>query len=301
MMLLMLTATKTSTSLRNSVPCNTTTTTTTAATNNNNKTILTDTKKQQKHQLLIRQPKLNSNGSVLLQTYGDGGLWECTECKEWTEIRYTEEGWANRYGELYGAIDEEELKKIVRENDDEASFTSFKKDRLRNPATLSRINTNHTKLLRTTGTPPLNEFKFVDSNWDYNDGTLELFMTRDIKTSKHDIAGTEYTSLLMFFEPVVFEEEDEEEVEKTKKEEEEMMKEEETKVEVSGKEEEEEEVEKKKKDDEDGEMMMKEEETEVEASGKEEEEEAPSCCAGFKRARSDDDDGGDQEDRAAAV
>jgi len=290
----MLTATKTSTSLRNSVPCNTTTTTTAT---NNNKTILTDTKKQQ-HQLLIRQPKLNSNGSVLLQTYGDGGLWECTECKEWTEIRYTEEGWANRYGELYGAIDEEELKKIVRENDDEASFTSFKKDRLRNPATLSRINTNHTKLLRTTGTPPLNEFKFVDSNWDYNDGTLELFMTRDIETSKHDIAGTEYTSLLMFFEPVVFEEEEDEEEEvdkKKKEEEEEMMKEEETKVE-----EEEEEVE-KKKDEEDGEMMMKEEETEVEASGKEEEEEAPSCCAGFKRARSDDDDGGDQEDRAAAV
>ena len=291
--LLLLTATKTtsspSTSQRNSVPCNTTT----------NKTIFTGTKKQ--HQLLIRQPKLNSNGSVLFQTY-DGGLWECTECKEWSEIRYTEEGWANRYGELYGAIDEEDLKKIVRENDDEASFTSFKKDRLRNPAALSRINTNHTKLLRTTGTPPLNEFKFVDSNWDYNDGTLELFMTRDIKTSKHDIAGTEYTSLLMFFEPVVFEEEDEEEVEKTKKEEEEMMKEEETKVEVSGKEEEEE-VE-KKKDEEDEEMMMKEEENKVEVSGKEEEEkkkdkeeEAP-CCAGFKRARSDDDDGGDQ-DRAA--
>lgn len=154
-------------------------------------------------QLRLRQPKLNSSGSVLLKT--PEGIWDCVECKEWTEVRYTEEGWVDRYSALHGAIDEEEAKKITDENTDESRFTY--KNRLRSPTTLARIDANHSKLLQTT--EPLT-FKFVHSKWDPNDGTLELFITRDITTSKDDIAGTEYTSLLLFFEPVVFEQEEEE-------------------------------------------------------------------------------------------
>ena len=171
-------------------------------------------------QLRLRQPKLttSSNGSVLLKS--SDGIWDCVQCREWTEVHYKEEGWINRYTALYGALDEEELGKIAKENENEENFKTYRRDRLRSPVNNhSHMNTNHMKLMM----PPTSDqsptttfcptaFLFIYSKWDPDDGTLELFVARNIASSKESIASTEYTSLLLSFELVAFDGDEEEEI-----------------------------------------------------------------------------------------
>ena len=181
-------------------------------------------------QLRLRQPKLttSSNGSVLLKS--SDGIWDCVQCKEWTEVHYKEEGWINRHTELFGTLDEEELEKIAKENENEENFKTYRRDRLRSPINNNNdnnhhssphiMNTNYMKLMMmprisddecpTTFCPAA--FLFIYSKWDPDDGTLELFVARNIASSKESIASTEYTSLLLSFELVAFDEDEEEEI-----------------------------------------------------------------------------------------
>ena len=177
-------------------------------------------------QLRLRQPKLTSsstsNGSVLLKS--SDGIWDCVQCKEWTEVQYTEEDWINRYTALYGALNEEELEKIAKENENEENLKTYRRDRLRSPINNhSHMNTNYMKLMTSDHQNNNNNqspttttvffcptaFLFIHSKWDPDDGTLELFVARDIASSKKSIARTEYTSLLLSFELVAFDDDDE--------------------------------------------------------------------------------------------
>ena len=150
-------------------------------------------------QLRVRKPSDNSSGSVLLKTAD--GIWDCVGCKKWTEIRYTEEDWLNRYTCLHGVRDEEESKQIAEENENEELF---KYKDLKNPKIRTNINVDHCKVFAE----PTENLKIAHDKWNPDDGTLELFITRDIQTSKRAIASTEYLSLLLTFEQVVFEEEE---------------------------------------------------------------------------------------------
>jgi hypothetical protein len=150
-------------------------------------------------QLRIRQPKFNSCGSVLLKT--PEGIWDCVDCKELIDERYTEDGWIDRYPTIYGSINDDEKKKIALENEDATRFTF--KNRLRDPATRARISTNNSSYLQSANSLA---FTFDHIKWDAKDGTLELLVSREMETDKTNIARTEYTSVLLFFELVVFEE-----------------------------------------------------------------------------------------------
>jgi len=180
-------------------------------------------------QLRLRQPKLttSSNGSVLLKS--SDGIWDCVQCKEWTEVHYKEEGWINRHTELFGTLDEEELEKIAKENENEENFKTYRRDRLRSPinndddnnhhSSPHIMNTNYMKLMmpRTSDEYPTTfcpaAFLFIYSKWDPDDGTLELFVARNIASSKESIASTEYTSLLLSFELVEFDDDGDKEEE----------------------------------------------------------------------------------------
>ena len=48
----------------------------------------------------------------------------------------------------------------------------------------------------------------MHSKWDTTHATLELLVSNDVVQSEFGIAHTEYTSLLLFFEPVVFDDDD---------------------------------------------------------------------------------------------
>jgi hypothetical protein len=150
--------------------------------------------------LRVRQPSVNTSGSMLLLT-PDGVVWDCVECKEWNEVRYTEEDWLQRYIIINGVRDEDEAKQISDENADEMHFT-FKN--LRKPNVLAKLSANNCKLSITKD--PINRFGIVSSTFKQDDGSLELFFSEDIERSKSTIQSIEYTSLLLMFEPMVFDE-----------------------------------------------------------------------------------------------
>ena len=160
--------------------------------------------------LRVRKPSFNASGSILLRC--PEGLWDCVECKEWKEVRFTEENWLQRYIILNGVRDENEAKQILEENADEMHYT-YKN--LRKPNVLAKVNANHCKLSDTTTTTTgvknrkkntsENRFEVISSKWDPEDGSLELFLMENIEKGKTTIASTEYTSLLLMFELVVFE------------------------------------------------------------------------------------------------
>ena len=143
--------------------------------------------------LRLRQPGHNTSGSILLRT-PEGGSWDCFQAKEKTVVRYTQQDWLSKCTEPY--MTEEEIKQIEHDNDDETRYV-YKRDYLRRP-TAECININHCKLL-SAATGPLT---VLHSEWD--DGALELFVSSDVDESKHSVARTEYTSLLLSFELVVF-------------------------------------------------------------------------------------------------
>jgi hypothetical protein len=150
---------------------------------------------------------------VLLGT-PEGNIFECIQTKEHIETRYTQKDWVEAYKSLYAGAygiygscfgkDEdcdEKMKKVEEENSNETRYT-FQKDRVWNPA-LGCTSIKHCKLLEDGP-----EFTVLHSKWDPTRAALELLVSNDVKQSDHRIASTEYTSLLLFFEPVVFDEEE---------------------------------------------------------------------------------------------
>ena len=98
--------------------------------------------------LRVRPTGSRTNGSILLlcSSSSTEEVWDCVECKEWNEVRYTEENWLSKYIKINGVRDEEEEKQISDENADEMHFT-YKN--LRKPNVLAVINANHCKLSET--------------------------------------------------------------------------------------------------------------------------------------------------------
>ena len=150
--------------------------------------------------LRVRQPSHNTSGSILALT-ADGVVWDCVESKEWNEIRFTEEDWLRRYIIIHGVKDEEEAEMIYKENADEMHF-EYKN--LRKPNVLAKVNANNCKLSITKDAEE--KFGIISSAWNPDDGSLEIFLCEDIKRSKSTIQSTEYTSMLLMFEPLVFDE-----------------------------------------------------------------------------------------------
>lgn len=138
--------------------------------------------------LRVRKPGHNTSGSVLLQD--DGVLLECVECKEFSFQKYTELGWQEEYVRLYGGVD---VSRVVKENNDDTYCQFYAK--LHSSTTV--VNTNQCKLSE-------GEFEAVHFAWNHIDYTLELQVIEQIEGNKCTIEHTEFTSLLMRFEPVVF-------------------------------------------------------------------------------------------------
>ena len=144
--------------------------------------------------LRVRQPGYHINGSILLQTVDESAVWDCKECKEWSEVCHLDENWLQMYTLVQGVKDEEEAKQ------DETRYT-YKN--LRKLNTLGMISANNCKLSITKD--PKSKIKIIHSLWNPADGSLELFLSEDVKRDNATVVGTEYTSMLLMFERVVFE------------------------------------------------------------------------------------------------
>ena len=142
--------------------------------------------------LHIRPSSANTGGSILLKT--EEGMWDCVKGKERNEVRYTEENWMEKIEKLYGAINDDEKRRMIEEiaDDENFKYKNLRSPKIhwRNPST-GKISTgkHHT---------------IVHDKWNAEDGSLELFLTEEIKSTSRLIAGTEYTSVLLMFELVTF-------------------------------------------------------------------------------------------------
>ena len=142
--------------------------------------------------LHIRPSSANTGGSILLKT--EEGLWDCVKGKEWNEVRYTEENWMEKFEKLYGTLQDDEKQKMIEEI---ANEENYKYKNLRNP----KIHWWNTSMSKISSGKLHN---IVHYEWNAEDGSLELFLTEEIASTSRSIAGTEYTSILLMFEPVTF-------------------------------------------------------------------------------------------------
>ena len=160
---------------------------------------------------------MQAEASVLLKT-PEGVTFDCVRVKEHTEKRYTQQDWVENYKALYAGAygtygscfdnvedEEKNMKKVEEENSDETRY-AFQRNRVLNPGLAFITIMKQCKLAEEVP----GDFTVLHSKWDPTHATLELLVSNDVAQSEFGIASTDYTSMLLFFEPVVFEEDNDE-------------------------------------------------------------------------------------------
>jgi hypothetical protein len=163
----------------------------------------------------LRVRRSRHEASVLLRT-PEGGFFDCVRVKEHTEKRYTQQDWVENYKALYAGAygtygscfdnvedEEKNMKKVEEENSDETRY-AFQKNRVLNPGLAFITIMKQCKLAEEVP----GDFTVLHSKWDPTQAVLELLVSNDVAQSEFCIASTDYTSMLLFFEPVVFEDEE---------------------------------------------------------------------------------------------
>jgi hypothetical protein len=135
---------------------------------------------------------VSTNGSILLCTRE--GIWDCIECHESRAVHYTESGWQHRYKGMYG-LDDIEMAQVEDENCDlkRYQYIDLRKREERG------VNANKTTLMLAT-----ERLEVMYADWDKVEAILELQVAAGVEGNKRTIGHTEYTSLLLRFEPVMF-------------------------------------------------------------------------------------------------
>jgi hypothetical protein len=143
--------------------------------------------------LRARAPGHNCSGSLLLQY--DGTVWDCVECKEYSVPKYTEENWQEKYEKLYGGMmmvtNQQQTRTYGGVDDSEFDYTDLR------GSSSAVIDSNQCRLSK-------GEVSVVYWDWDSVIGMLEMQVTEDVEGNKCTVGHTEYTSLLLRFDPVLF-------------------------------------------------------------------------------------------------
>ena len=142
-------------------------------------------------QLRIRRTTISTNGSILLWT--PDGIWDCIACHQAQVSQYTESGWEHKYRRVFG-LDDYEMVDVERENGD---LKRFQYVDLKQAPT---VNANKCTLMLAA-----ERLEVIHFDWDNVEASLQLQVTDHVEGGKCIVEHTEYTSLLLHFEPVVFE------------------------------------------------------------------------------------------------
>lgn len=139
-----------------------------------------------------------SNGSILLKTAD--GLFECVECKQQFETRYTGDNW---WHEIHTSAKSEKdgAKELAWYKEHNATPVVFKD--LRESGKTS-VNVAECDLLSREFPAELNVIK--SSVWNQDDGILELSTEKSIEKKAWNTyeTNTTYCNMLLFFHAVDF-------------------------------------------------------------------------------------------------
>ena len=155
---------------------------------------------------------MSTNGSILLCTRE--GIWDCIECHESRAVHYTESGWQHKYKRMYG-LDDAEMAQVggggrgvvgagwltwmgVQVEAENCELKRYQYVDLRKREERG-VNANKSALMLAK-----ERLEVMHANWDNVEAILDLQVAARVEGDKRTIEHTEYTSLLLRFEPVVF-------------------------------------------------------------------------------------------------
>jgi hypothetical protein len=158
----------------------------------------------------LRVRRSGHDASVLLRT-PEGATFDCVRAKQYRQKRYTQQNWAEEYKALYVSFDngdpevEDRYMKMIEEKNSDETRCTFQKNRVTDPELDFITEIKYCALVDEDQ----DDFTVLHSKWDPTHAVLELLVSKDFAQGEVDIACTYYTSMLLFFEPVVFEEDNE--------------------------------------------------------------------------------------------
>jgi hypothetical protein len=142
--------------------------------------------------LRVRKPQRNVNGSILLLS-SNGDVWDCTECYQNSEMRYTEANWVEKYENMYGFCHERHKKSALARNVDKSNFVFKRGDR--------PVAANHTRLCDDAPIPDGALTHFL-CKFNGASASAEIVIEETFEANEGSIGRVEYTSLYLKFKNV---------------------------------------------------------------------------------------------------